>query len=150
MTPIIRRTDANEAWDLIFPVYLSMLSVVEQETMRRSMQNSSHLWIAEAEGRVYALLGTIPPTLLSDTAYLWLYTTPDFASRARHFARISRRMIAEALGIYPSLWGHCIASAPRSIRWLRWLGADFHPPQGRAIPFELKASQWPQQLARSA
>ncbi len=141
MIEIHRDLSASAAWDLIYPGYLSKLSVMDQETMQRSMKNSSHLWLARHGDAIPCVMGTIAPTLLSDTAYLWFYSTPDFTTHRLYFARISRHIVTEALSHYPSLWGHCMQSSPKSIRWLRWLGADFHPPQGPALPFELKAKQ---------
>lgn len=139
MTIYRTRISGAEAYDLIFPEHLSMLSKMDQETMHRALHNSSALWIGFADSDVFCIMGTIPPTLLSDCAYLWFYTTKHFPKHSRTVARWSRGCVAEALDLYPTLVGHCALGADKSIRWLKWLGAVFTDPLDKAIPFEIRA-----------
>ena len=55
------------------------------------------------------------------------------------FVRQSQRIVAEILEDFPNIVGHCSLASPKSMRWLRWLGAEFGDPQGPVIPFIIKA-----------
>ncbi len=141
MTAAIARLSGTEAYDLIFPQYLATLPVLDQETMKRSMANSSRVWIGYDEGKVLCCWGLISPTLLSDRAYLWLYTTDHMHEYVFTFVRQSQRAVAAMLEEFPIIVGHAAVGATKSIRWLRWLGAVFGEPQGPVIPFEIRAKQ---------
>ncbi len=151
MTAIILRVGCAEAYDLLYPDHLAMLPVLEQESMHRAIMNSTRLWLGQDEGRVLAVWGLIPPTLMSDTAYLWLYTTKHLHQHSLILVRHSQRLVQSMLDDYPTIVGHGQVGARRSLRWLRWLGAEFGEPQGQFLPFTIKAkSLWHQDSARSA
>lgn len=141
MTAGIARLPGTEAFDLIYPQYLAMLGTIEQETMRRSMANSGSVWVGYEDDKVIGFWGLIAPTLLSDRAYLWLYTTEHLHDHVFLFIRHSQRAMQEMLTLYPLIVGHCALSATKSIRWLRWLGAEFGQPVGALLPFEIRAKQ---------
>lgn len=132
----IYHTDGPRLHELIYSEYLSMLPVSDQETMARSLGNSTDAWVAYDRDAVVAFAGVIPPTILSETAYFWLYTTSHFASHRLTCTRISRRLVEDVLNRYPVLVGHC---TERSSRWLRWLGATLGLAQGSLIPFRIEA-----------
>ena len=143
MKAAIQRLSGPEAYDLIYPRCLATLSELNQETMQRSMNNSSHVWIGYSGTDILAFWGLIPPTLLSDRAYLWLYTTEHMRGHQFMFIRWSQRAVQEMLRQYPLIVGHAQLGAAKSIRWLRWLHAEFSEPQGQLLPFVIKASSWP-------
>lgn len=142
MSIAITRLAGPEAHDLIYPECLSMLSELNQETMQRSMHNSSHVWIGYNDTQVLAFWGLIPPTLLSDRAYLWLMTTEHMYQHQFMFIRWSQRAVEAMVREYPLIVGHCDITAPKSIRWLRWLHAEFGEPQGQLLPFQIRAESW--------
>jgi len=140
MTAAIARVSGIEAYDLIYPEHLAMLSEINQETMKRCMHNSTQVWIGYEGDKVLCFLGLIPPTLLSDRAYLWLQTTEHLHSHLFIFIRYSQRLVAEMLEHYPVIVGHTEITNTKAIRWLRWLGATFGEPQAPGVyPFEIKA-----------
>jgi hypothetical protein len=150
MASIIRTTGA-EAYDLIYQEHLSMLSKINQETMQRAMMNSSRVWIGEDDGAVIGVWGLIPPTLMSDVAYLWLFTTKNLTRHTFIFIRHSQKAVQAMLSEFPCIVGHAEIGNRRSLQWLKWLGAEFgEPVSDKAIPFTIKAKQWPQDLAQSA
>ena len=152
MTTRIFSLDSTKAYDLIYRDHLAMLSTVEQETMHRALENSSRLWIGMDDDKVLALWGLIPPTMLSDTAYLWLFTTEHLTGHTFALIRHSQRAVQDMLKEFPIIVGHAKVGARRSMQWLRWLGAVFEEPINNvAIPFTIKAKQqWPQDSAQSA
>jgi hypothetical protein len=149
MTAVILKVTPSEAWDLIFFDHLSMLSPIDQETMNRALHNSSHIWLGCDNHKVLAIWGLIPPTLLSDRAYLWLYTTENLTSHQFMFIRHSQRAVKEMLEQYPLIVGNTLLSNSRAIRWLKWLGAEFIPTDNPVLYFEIKKS-WQPQLVQSA
>ncbi len=82
--------------------------------------------------------GLIPPTLMSNQAYLWLYTTDLVKEHQFLFVRYSQRMVEKLLEHYESIVGHVQVDAPRSRQWLKWLGAEFGNPKGSNIPFVIR------------
>lgn len=150
MTVSITRLPGLEVYDLIFAEHLAMLSSIDQETMHRTMENSTRCWVGMDGDQVVAIWGIIPPTFLSDRAYLWLWTTKHLSGHIFQLIRHSQRAVQSILTEYPTLIGHGRLGDSRSLRWLRWLGAVFSEPQGQFIPFEIKASQWQQPSVQSA
>lgn len=147
----IFRVDGFEAWDLICAENLASINPSGHEIMQRAIMNSSHVWVGTIDGVVMALWGLIPPTLMSDTAYLWLYTTDHMPEHTFLFIRHSQRAVQAVLAEYPTIVGHGRVGSDRSLAWLRWLGAEFGTPQGDFIPFTIKASQsWPRDSVQSA
>jgi hypothetical protein len=139
MTVHITRLPGDEAYDLIFPSCFAKLPEMDQETMQRSMRNSSRVWLGMDGGQVVAVWGLVPPSLLSDRAYLWLYTTEALHRHIFLLIRHSQRAVAEMLKDYPRIVGHCRVGQDKSIRWLRWLGAEFGEPIGHFVPFTIRA-----------
>jgi hypothetical protein len=151
MTATIFRSTGDEAYDLIYPEYLAMLPSMQQESMHRALKNSTQVWVGMDESRVLAVWGLIPPTLMSDSAYLWLFTTKHLHQHSLILIRHSQRLVQSMLEDYPIIHGHGHVGARRSLRWLRWLGAEFGEPQGEFLPFIIKATQrWQQDSAQSA
>jgi hypothetical protein len=150
MTAHIARLPGLEVYDLIFAEHLSMLPSMDQDTIHRTMANSAQCWVGMDDGAVVATWGLIPPTFLSDRAYLWLYTTDHLTSHVFQLIRHSQRAVQQMLEEYPTLIGHGRVGSTKSLRWLRWLGAVFEEPQGEFLPFTIKASQWQQRSAQSA
>lgn len=151
MTSSIIRLSSTEAYDLIYTEHLSMLSVIEQETIQRSLMNSSGIWMGMDDDKIIAMWGLIPPTLMSDVAYLWMYHTKHLHNHVFRFIRHSQYAVKEMLREFPTIVGHTAVGADRSIQWLRWLGAEFGEPiNNDFIPFTIRAPQWQQDLAQSA
>jgi len=139
MTAMIARITGDEAWDLIYPGYLAKLPEMDQGTMRRAMRNSSRVWVGYDEEKILACWGVQPPSLLSERAYLWLYTTPDLAGHEFMFIRHSQRAVADMLTEFTSLYGVTLADNHHAIRWLQWLGAEFSPIHRGVTSFEIRA-----------
>jgi len=97
---------------------------------------SGEVWGGWVNDELEAVWGVIPPSFLSDEAYLWLWNLP-----VKHpilLARYSRKVIAVLHERWPTLHGHCYLGSS-SFRWLLWLGAEFSQPQASLVPFELRS-----------
>lgn len=115
------------------------LSYDQKETLARAARNSEYLWMGTVDEIPICFFGLIPPTLMSDIAYLWLYTTPAFTDHVFVFVRRSQILVQHMLTLYPNIVGHGKKGDSRSLAWLRWIGAEFQDPVGDFVPFEIKS-----------
>jgi hypothetical protein len=81
--------------------------------------------------------GLIPPTFLSNQAYLWMWA-PGPIKHQLVFVRKSQMQIAEMLKRYERVVGHCELDARSAQRWLKWLGAEFGEPEQGILPFTIR------------
>ena len=95
-------------------------------------------WTGYVDGRLVCCWGLIAPSMLSNQAYLWMYTTDAVRDHQFLLVRHSQKVIEGALRDYEVIVGHCLVDAKDSIRWLKWLGATFGEPDGHAIPFAIR------------
>lgn len=113
----------------------------DEAKMDQCLALSQSLYVGHIDGKLICLWGLIPPTLLSTRAYLWLYTTAAVRDHEFIFVRRSQRAIELLLEEYPAIYGHVHVGHPDSIRWLKWLGAEFSEPDGKLIPFVIRKKQ---------
>ncbi len=102
----------------------------------RSM--SSEVWVGYIDGEMVSLWGLIPPTLISQQAYLWMHATDKVQEHKFLFVRHSQLVVEQMLTRYETIVGHCIVGASNSIRWVRWLGGVFGEPNGPFLPFHIE------------
>lgn len=114
------------------------LGVDEVKIFDTWLMRTTTIWAGFAAERLVCIWGLIPPTLLSDRAYLWLYTTEAIGEHVFLFIRHSQIAVEAMLLEYPIIVGHAAVGNDRAIRWLKWLGAVFDPPEGRLIPFTIR------------
>lgn len=108
------------------------------ETFFKCFAATSQYLIGFADGEIVCIWGLAPPTLCSDSAYLWLYTTAALKGHEFLFVRHSQRAIEEMLNTYSAIVGHTAEGAERTHRWLKWLGAEFGYPEKGLIPFTIR------------
>lgn len=113
-----------------------------EEVLRECIHRSVDIRQGLLNGKVACAWGLIPPTLLSDTAYLWLLTTDIVVEHKFLFIRHSQRYIEEALKKYPTIIGDVIGDNRSAMRWLQWLGAEFAPQVLGRTPFTIQAKAW--------
>jgi hypothetical protein len=133
MNVSIVKTDARVLKDV-----MSELPVRQANIMEFCTKTSVPLWRGEVDGQLACIWGLIPGSLLSDHAYIWLYTTELVQEHQFIFVRYSQLMIKEMLKEYEFITGNTVAGEDRSIRWLKWLGAEFGMPKGKLIPFVIR------------
>jgi hypothetical protein len=107
-------------------------------TLAECLMMSSYSWIGKCDGEVACAWGLIPPSLLSERAYLWLVTTDLVEQHQFLFVRHSRRCMAIMLEKYQIIVGHSSVSEAHSLRWLRWLGAEFFECEGGQLAFQIR------------
>lgn len=139
MTVCVETFDRHQTRELILTARGGILTDIESKTLDACLSFATHLWVGRIEGKLTCAWGLVPPSLLADEAYLWLYSTPDVEDHKFLFVRYSQRVIEEMLRIYPTIVGMTDASALDSIRWLKWLGAVFGVKTGKYVPFYIVA-----------
>ena len=139
MTAVISKATGAALIGLLSPEIVGTLDDNAQMIMADALSQSTRVWVGMDDGKIAAFWGIMLPTLISDRAYLWLYTTPALNNHKFVFVRQSQVWIKETLKEFPLIVGHALAGEDKSIRWLKWLGAKFLHPEGRLIPFEIRA-----------
>ena len=130
----IKKVSAVEAGNLIKEIAFDDGGL---KAMDFCLLMSIDIWAGFIDGELACIWGVIPPTLMSDQAYLWLYTTNIIEEHQFTLVRHSQMVIEEILEEYPSIVGHAMLGSSKSIRWLKWLGAKFGQPMGTALPFRI-------------
>jgi hypothetical protein len=103
---------------------------------------SEERFIGTVDDILACMWGLIPPTLMSDRAYLWLYHNDLVEQHKFAFIRHSQVQLKRMLKVYPLIVGDCMISNTTGRRWLEWLGAKFDYPNGDLAPFEIKAKAY--------
>lgn len=111
----------------------------------RSTVNSVLCWTGEVDGRVAAILGVAPLSIMSGIGSPWMMGTPLLDRHARVLVRETPGYIARMLRAFPHLVNFVHAENTTSVRWLRRLGFTLdaptpHGPEGALFhKFEMKA-----------
>lgn len=100
---------------------------------------SMHIWVGIYNEDIYCMWGVIPPTFLSNRAYVWLYTN-DSKVVEHQFVFIRRSQIAvrEMLKKFDVLYGTADKRNARTMRWLKWLGAEFEYAPCNMLDFVIR------------
>ncbi len=138
MNAQIEIADKARTRRLIFEAKGGMLTDEESRVLEQYLTFSAKLCIGLIDDKLCCAWGVVPPSLLSDRAYLWLFTTDLVEQYKFLFVRRSQIAIKEMLEEWPVITGFCEIGNDRSLRWLRWLGAVFSEPSGKFLPFEIR------------
>jgi hypothetical protein len=92
-----------------------------------SFSNSVLCFTIEVNETPIAMFGLVPHAALSRVAIIWLLASPELEKVQRAFLRQSRYFIELLLDHYPLLFNYVDIHNAVSIKWLKWLGADFGP-----------------------
>lgn len=100
--------------------------------------SSVFAWCGKVEGKVACIWGLIPPSLISDEAYLWLQITDLVEKHKFLFIRHSQIHMQKMLEMYPTIIGNVDTRFPNNIKWLKFLGAQFADPIGFGVQFVIR------------
>ena len=110
-----------------------------RDKLRAFIFASCEVWAGYVDTEVACVCGLIPPTLLSDYAYLWLLNTDIVEQHQFLFIRHSQIWLQGILKRYSYITGHVELENVKAIRWLKWLGATLGEPEMGKIPFRIRA-----------
>ena len=137
MIDIVAKAPSNTG-DLIHRSPVSDIPGAE-EIFKECLWRSIEIRQGLVDGKVACVWGLIPPTILSNTAYLWLLTTDIVAEHRFLFVRHSQRYIEEALKTYPTIIGDVVGHNTSARKWIQWLGGEFGPMVLGRTPFTIRA-----------
>lgn len=132
MTIAIRRVTPTQAASLVGPVAYT------QDQINRHLTSTTHIEAGFIDGELVAVWGIIPPTMLSDQAYIWVYTTEHMTGHEFVLVRHSQRVVEKFLEQFSTIVGVTDRYARRSRRWLEWLGAVYGEAEGELVPFVIR------------
>jgi len=138
MNPLIEIVDKAKTRQLIFEAKGGILTEEESKVLEQYLTFSAKLCIGSVDGKLCCAWGLIPPSMLSERAYLWLFSTELVGEHKFMFVRNSQIAVKEMLEEWPIITGFCEIGNDRSIRWLRWLGAVFSEQHEKFLPFEIR------------
>lgn len=117
----------------------------DKQMMDDCYRTSAAIWIGLVDNAVACVWGVALPTILSNRAYLWLWTTEVVKDHPFVFIRRAQIVVQELLEEYEFITGVVDANNPssrNSIRWLKLIGAKFtRSPNNGMIPFEIRKAQ---------
>jgi len=94
-----------------------------EEIIRQSVNLSTCSCAATTpDGKLVALFGVAPPTLVGETAAIWMLATNRLYKHGLSATKIARRFIKYSLKVYPHLENWVYEGNTASIEWLRVLG----------------------------
>lgn len=108
------------------------------EALMHCLRSSMYTWEGRLNGRIVAVWGLMPSSLISDRAYLWLFTSEEAEAHKFLLVRHSQLMMEEMLSKFPAIYGHCKRVDKRAIQWIKWLGGKFLPSSDRFVQFEIR------------
>ena len=103
----------------VYTVTLEQVSAWLDPDLMRWAKASQPLLIGMYKGEYVCIFGLIPTSLLSDSAYLWLWY-PHIVPKVV-FGRHAARTIPKLLTLYSKLICNCVS--PRAAKWVKSLGA---------------------------
>lgn len=104
--------------------------------LKSSIERATHAWAGLIDEEPVCLFGLNAPTIVSNRATAWLFTTTDIERHRSIFWRGSRDVVAAMRALYPTVEGYCDARFEASARWLERLGFHLSEPKVIAgIPF---------------
>jgi len=112
-----------------------------EQLLRYWLRSSNEVWMGMYDGQVACVWGLRTPTILSDRPYLWLFTTDLVEQHKFLFIRRSQLVVEEILERYPLIVGHVSLWNHAARKWLKWLGAEFGPPEEQGAPFVIRRKE---------
>lgn len=131
----IEQVGADRAKELMKGI---SLSETDEKGMEFCYLMSISIWVGLIDDELACIWGLVPPSFMSNQAYLWLYTTDLIKEHQFVLVRHSQMVMEALLNEYPTIVGHATVGDKKAIRWLKWLGAEFGYPQGTGLPFRIK------------
>lgn len=117
------------------------LPIDRQRIMVECCRRSTALWFGLIDSKVACVWGVALPTLLSNRAYLWLWTSDVIKGHPFVLVRRAQMVIRELLDEFEVVVGVVDLSEPgadSSIRWLKLLKAKFGESSKGLLPFEIR------------
>jgi hypothetical protein len=103
---------------------IELLGVSGKPALEQEIVRANRAFTGLVDGKIAVVWGVTSPSLLSNTGFAWMVTSKHADSVPFIFARHSKLELDRLLVDIPVILGNCFAANTRSLKWLRWLGAD--------------------------
>lgn len=130
--------------DALFALEKSIFADVQQadKALVGYMTMSDRTYVGLVDGEIVCVWGVMRQSLMSDRGYLWMITAAAAEEHKFLIIRYSQRIIENLLKRYRVLIGECAVGNSQARKWMRLLGAEFSPPEGQTIPFQITGVKW--------
>src|SRR5438045_4172922 len=91
------------------------LTIAQHHMMASCLRMTPFIWIGTYEGKLACVWGLIPPTMLSNRAYLWLHTTELAREHRFLLVRHSQVILERLLKEWDEIVGQTDVNAADSI-----------------------------------
>jgi hypothetical protein len=117
----------------------------DKKIMLDCYKASYSIWMGLVDNKMACIWGVTLASLLSNRAYIWLWTSDLVKGFPFVFVRRAQIEIRELLKEHDEVYGVVNSHLPgttNSIRWLKLLGAKFgSPKENGLIPFWIRKAQ---------
>lgn len=113
----MRKQDIDEVW--------SSNHLSPSEATLACFKKSTITLTVERKGFAVAMFGIVPDNLVGGFASIWLLSTDGIVGIDKSFVRNSHMFIRYFLNFYSVLHSYVDMRNTVSIKWLKWLGANF-------------------------
>lgn len=131
------RSSREMTRELILEMHGGILTDEDLRALETCTSQATYLWVGYIHDRPVCAYGLVPPTFLSDRAYLWLYASDGIEPFKFQFVRHSQLIMEEMRKLYPIIYGVTSNDNPRAMRWLKWLGAVYGKSYHGLVPFQI-------------
>lgn len=134
------RVIATRPLDMIKAVGVDLhMSEPERTMLVRCLVASLYVWVGMYDEDIYCVWGVIPPTILSNRAYIWLHTEQTrVVGHQFVFIRHSQLAVKNMLEKFDVLYGTADKRNEKTVRWLKWLGAEFEYAPSTMLDFVIR------------
>lgn len=94
-----------------------------------AVNRSSHVYVAERDGRLITLWGYQPISMLSGIGCPWALGTDEMTRNGKSILKLAQASNRMLRPVYPVLKNHVDVRNKRSIGWLQRLGFVIHEPE---------------------
>ena len=113
-----------ELFQVSFGQFEQMLEVArERAVVLSAAKLASEIIVMMFDGKPMCYVGLVPPTLLSDAAYIWMLVTPEGEAHPFLMGKYGTKVVRTAQEKYRIIFGDCFSES--SAKWLKYMGAEF-------------------------
>lgn len=121
----IRQADVTE---------MAALGTTPEKAMHDGMQRSDWTLTGTLDGVPVCMFGVAPRSIILGEGLPWMLAANGLERVQRKFLKASRPAVDIMLENYPRLMNFVHAENHVTIKWLRWLGFSFAPPNWEGEP----------------
>lgn len=139
MTVVIQEVNPHVAKELILTS--RAFDINQLINLNNCIFMAHSAWAGYVDGELLCVWALCPPTMLDNTAYLWLYTMDGLKGHEFVLVRHSQLVMKKMLEKYECIVGLTDTTDRKAIRWLEWLGANFSSPNNGYRRFVIAREQ---------